>query len=81
MILFVKDWYNVSGDAYHELASICKELPWHYKIKQRIAELNRRWNIKPTPFGTVGLQQSLKERLRIRLAHLLEGGTSRNELV
>lgn len=37
----------------------------------RITELNRLWNIKPTPHGTIGLQQSLRDRLQVRLAHLL----------
>ena len=72
MMLYVKDWYNVSGEAYHEFASICKELPRHYKIKERIAELNKLWNITPTPYGTIGLQQSFKDRLHIRVRHLIE---------
>ena len=72
MMLYVKDWYNVSGEAYHKFASICKGLPRHYKIKERIAELNRFWNIKPTPYGTIGLQQSAKDRLHIRVRHLIE---------
>ena len=33
MMLLIKDSYNISGGAYHELASICKSLPRHYKIK------------------------------------------------
>ena len=41
------------------------------KIKQIITELNRLWNIKPTPHGTIGLQQSLRDQLQVRLAHLL----------
>ena len=36
MMLYVKDWYNASGEVYHEFASICKELPRHYKIKERL---------------------------------------------
>ena len=71
MMLYVKDWHNVSGKAYHEFASICKELPRHYKIKERIAELNKLWNITPTPYGTIGLQQSLKDRFHIRVRHLI----------
>jgi len=71
MILLIKDSYNISGGAYHELASICKSLPRHHKIKQRIRKLNELWNIKPTPHG-VGVQQSLKERLYVRLEHLLK---------
>lgn len=44
MMLYVKDWYNVSREAYHEFASICKELSRHYKIKDRIRELNKVWH-------------------------------------
>ena len=71
MILLIKDSYNISGGAYHELASICKSLPRHYKIKQHIRKFNELWNIKPTPHG-VGVQQSLKERLYVHLEHLLK---------
>ena len=52
MMLYVKDKYNVSGDAYHEMTQLCKSMPCHYKLKDRIAELNKRWNIRPTPEGT-----------------------------
>ncbi len=70
MILFIKDRYNVSGNAYHEMTKVCKSLPRSYKIKQRIAELNRRWNIRPTPDGT-GVQQPLEERLNARVSRLI----------
>lgn len=68
MILLIKDSYNISGGAYHELAAICKSLPRHYKIKQRIRKLNELWNIRPIPHG-IGVQQSLEH---IRLEHLLK---------
>ena len=42
----------------NEMASLCKQMSRHYKLKQRIAELNSRWNFKPTPAGTVGVQQA-----------------------
>ena len=71
MMLLVKDRFTVSGRAYHEFASICKDMPKHYKIKQQIAELNSLWDIYPTPHGTIGVQQSLENRLRIRLQRLL----------
>ena len=47
-------------------------MPRHYKIKQRIAELNSMWNIRPTPNSTCGVQHSLKEHLLVRLKHLVE---------
>ena len=45
MIIYVKDSYNVSNVAYREMAQICKQLPRHYKVKERISELNKQWNI------------------------------------
>ena len=72
MLLLVKDRYHVFGRAYHEMASICKEMPRHYKIKQRIRTLNELWAIKATPNGTVGVQQSLRDRLQVRLRRLLD---------
>ena len=71
MMLYVKDKYNISGSAYHELASLCREMPRHYRLKQRIAELNSKWNIVPTPEGTVGVQQRLQERLTACLERLV----------
>ena len=71
MMLYVKDRYNISGSAYHEMASLCREMPRHYRLKDRIAELNSNWNIVPTPEGTVGVQQSLQERLTLCLERLV----------
>ncbi len=70
MMLFIKDKFNVSGRAYHELAKVCKSMPRHYKLQQRTRELNAQWNIWPTPNGTCGVQQSLAERLHQRALHL-----------
>ncbi len=71
MMLCVKNRFDVSGGAYHEMAQLCREVPRHYKLKDRIAELNKLWNIRPTPEGTCGVQQSLEERLRHCLEHLV----------
>lgn len=80
MILLIKDSYNISGGAYHELAAICKSLPRHYKIKQRIRKLNELWNIRPIPHG-IGVQQSLEQRLHVRLEHLLKVSPHDTEFV
>ena len=71
MILYIKDKCNVSGAAYHELAQLCKSMPCHYKLKDRIAQLNTLWNILPMPDGIVGVQQSFKEWLQICLQNLV----------
>ena len=59
MLLLVKHQYNVLE---------------HYKIKARIKELNQHWTIKPTPNGTVGVQQSLHERLSRPVARVFLKG-------
>ena len=71
MMLYIKDKYNVSGAAYHEMAQLCKSMPCHYKLKDRIAELNALWKIFPMPDGILGVQQSFEERLQICLQHLV----------
>ena len=71
MILYIKDWYNVSDCAYHELAKVCAQMPRQYKLRERISELNTLWNIQPTPNDTKGVQQKLKDRLEVRIRHLL----------
>lgn len=81
MILLIKDQYNISSSAYHELTQICKALPRTYRVKERIKELNSHWNIRPTPHGTVGFQQSLEDRLRIRVQKLLKDSNSDSKFV
>ena len=65
MMLFIKDKFNVSGGAYHKMAQLCdcETMPRHYQLKQCIAELNKLWDIYPTPNGTCRVQQSLKQQL------------------
>ena len=72
MMLYTKDRFHVSGGAYHEMAKVCKQMPRHYRVKQRITELNRLWSIYRTPNGTCGVQQSLEDRLLVRLRHLIQ---------
>ena len=62
MMLYFKDHFNVPGDAYHEIAQLCQAMRQHYKLKDRIQELNKLWNSRPTPESCCGVQQSLKER-------------------
>ena len=63
MMLYIKDRYNISGGAYHEMASLCRDMPRHYRLKQKITAFNSKWNIFLTPEGIVGVQQRIHERL------------------
>ena len=40
MMILVKDQYNVSGRAYHEMARICKEMPRHYRRRESERSIN-----------------------------------------
>ena len=78
MMLYIKDWYNVSDGAYHELAKVCREMPRQYRLRERITNLNKLWKICPTPNNTQGVRQSLKDRLEIRISHLLKSSGDPN---
>ena len=54
------------------MSQVCKSLPRSYKLKQCIKELISRWDTQPTPHGIVGFQQSLEDRLCIRVQQLLK---------
>lgn len=71
MMLYIKDRFNISGGAYHEMAQLCKTMPRHYQLKERIPELNTLWDIYPTPNGSCGVQQSLKQRLECCVEQLV----------
>ena len=81
MMLYVKDYHNVSHAAYHELTQVCAQMPRQYKIKDRIAELNKLWNIKPLPNEIEGVQQPLESRLRIRIEHLVKSSPPDTEFL
>ena len=72
LLLYSKERFNVSNEAYHELSMICKDLPRSWKVQERIKALNSKWNLSSTPGDTCGIQQSIKERLEIRLQSLIK---------
>lgn len=48
MMMYVKDHLSISGSAYPR---VCKLTLRHYKPKEKIAELNGLWDIKPISIG------------------------------
>ena len=36
LLLYTKERFNISNEAYHELSMICKELPRSWKVQERI---------------------------------------------
>ena len=81
-VLYIKERFSVSNEAFHEL-SMVSNLPNSSQIKSLTRTLNDDFNIRSTPNGVVGVQQSLRERIIVRLTHLIEqsfraGGCSKH---
>lgn len=68
--LYVKERYNVSNHAYHELAMINSGLPRSYTIMKKAQEIDTKSVISLTPGKILGVQQSILQRLKIAITHL-----------
>lgn len=66
--MYLKDKFNISNEAWHELAMKANDVPKMYGMKKRISQLNSRWNLKPIPGDAegvqIGFQDSLKENVQ-----------------
>ena len=74
--LYVKERFNISNVAYHELAQINPQLPRQSSLAKASKEMNSEFKIQPTPGNTTGVQQSISDRLRVRLCHVLKSNPS-----
>ena len=72
MLLYIKDKFNISNKAWHELASVSKGLPTTYNLRQRFEHLNKSWNIYPTPNSTEGVQVKLRDVLEEQVRRLIK---------
>ena len=63
MLLHIKDKFNISNKAWHELASVSKRLPTTYNLRQRFEHLNKSWDVYPTPNSTEVVQVKLRVAL------------------
>lgn len=74
MCLYLKDKFNNSNEAWHEIAKKANGVPNTYSIKKRIKEVNSRWNLKPTPGDTEGVQLGFSESLQEHIVKLQQTG-------
>ena len=70
-MLFVKERFNISNQAYHEMSMIT-DLPSSYSLSKAAKQLNTQCILRCTPGKVDGVQQSITERLRLRLCHMLQ---------
>lgn len=75
MWIYIKDKFNISNEALHELAMKCQDMPTKYKITKVINELNSNWNLTATPGEAEGIQISFYESLKEQITRLQKNGT------
>lgn len=61
--LYVKEKFNISHEAYHEMARVNPEMPRLGKLLKKADTLNRKSTIKPVPGRLQGVQQSIRDCL------------------
>ena len=69
-VLFVKERFNISNQVYHEMSMIT-DLPSSYSLLKTAKQLDAQYILQCTPGKTEGVQQSITERLRLRIRHML----------
>ena len=62
--IYIKDKFNISNEAWHELAMKTKKIPNTYKMNKRMSELNTKWKLKTTPGEAEGVQTSFCDSLK-----------------
>ena len=72
--VYLEDKFNISNEAWHELAMKCKDVPTKYKICKHLDNLNADWNLRSTPGEAEGLQISFRESLEEQLKRLQKNG-------
>ena len=70
-MLFVKEKFNVSNQTYHEMSMI-SDLPSSYSLLKAAKQLDTQYIIQCTPGKIEGVQQSITERLRLRIHQMLQ---------
>ena len=70
--LYVKERFNISDEAYHELCMVHPSLPRWSTLNKTSKDMSCNSAIFAIPGPIVGVQQSLKSRLTIRLQQMVK---------
>jgi phosphoenolpyruvate carboxylase len=74
MWLNIKDKFNISHEAWHEIAMKSDDPPCLYKIIKQMKQINQKWNVKATPGEAEGVQASFKEIIVDHVRRLKSNG-------
>ena len=61
MWIYIKGRFNISNEAWHELATKTKQMPNNYKKEKKLKDFNAKWDLQPTPGQAKGVQLGFKE--------------------
>ena len=70
--MYVKERFNLSNQAYHELSMVNKSLPRSYAIQKKTSELNSNSTIYQIPGKVIGVRQSVLEQLNKVITYLVK---------
>ena len=70
MWIYIKDRFNISNEAWHELATKTKQMPNNYKTEKKLKDFNAKWDLQPTPGQAKGVQLGFKECLEEQVIRL-----------
>lgn len=73
-MLYIKDSFNISYLAWHELSMKLKDMPNVQSIKRRLESLNGKWNITETPGEVEGVQIKFADSLKSQIQRLQKEG-------
>ena len=74
--LYVKERFNISDVAYHELSMVNSSIPSWSALHKTSKQIDSKCEIYAVPGSITGIQQSLKKRLELRLQHLVNKNPS-----
>jgi len=66
--LYIKEKYNISNEAYHEISMTNSYLP---SLQKEVKQINSEYIIEAVPGTAIGVQQSLQKKLTERLQHIV----------
>ena len=78
MWLYIKDKFNISNEAWHEIAMKSDDPPCLYRIIKHMQQVNQKWKVKETPGKAEGVQVSFKEIIVNHIRRLKTNGVIKN---
>ena len=72
--IYIKDKFNISHEAWHELAMKSKDMPCKYQVCKHLHELNKNWDLTAVPGDADSVQISFCKSLNEQITRLQNPG-------